>query len=196
MDMNPIISQPEPLRIAILYPGDHAMRERANPAESRFAALFDAFSQAGLRAEPAVYHDDFVAQVRAQLLQVHGVLVWHNPLEDGRSRAVLDTMLREVAAQGVFVSTHPDTILRLGTKDVLLDVRHTPFGSDVQRVESLEQLRQELPQRLRFGARVLKQQRGHRHWCVAGAGLGWPALCSAPCPTRRKRTGHQLRRGT
>jgi hypothetical protein len=148
-------------RLALLYPGDRAARDRADPAASRFAALFAAFAAAGVRAEPAVYHDDFAAEVRAQLLQVQGVLVWHNPIEGGRTRARLDALLREVAAAGVWVSTHPDTILRLGTKDVLFDVRDLPFGSDVHRVGDVAQLRRELPQRLRRGARVLKQHRGH-----------------------------------
>ena len=148
-------------QLAILYPGDRAARDRADPAQSRFAALFTAFSAAGVAAEPAVYHDDFADEVLRQLAQVQAVLVWHNPVEGGRTRARLDTLLREVAARGVFVSTHPETILRLGTKQVLLAVRDLPFGSDAHRVESLAQLRDELPRRLANGARVLKQQRGH-----------------------------------
>jgi hypothetical protein len=89
------------------------------------------------------------------------VQVWCNPIEGGRPRHKLDAMLREVAAAGVHVSVHPDAILALGTKDVLLASRELPFGSDVHRVGSLEQLEAELPGRLRGGARVLKQHRGH-----------------------------------
>jgi hypothetical protein len=150
--------------VALLYPGDRAARDRADPAESRFAALFAAFTDAGVAAEPAVYHDDFADDVAAQLLQgrrVGVVLVWCNPIEDGRRRGRLDALLRDVADAGVLVSAHPDSILRLGTKDVLVDTRDLPFGSDVQRVDSLEQLAAELPERLRLGARVLKQHRGH-----------------------------------
>jgi hypothetical protein len=146
---------------AFLYPGDYAMRERADPRESRFAALFEAFAQEGVAAEPAVYHDDFVDAVRAHLMNVDGVLVWHNPIEGGRTRAVLDAMLCDVAAHGVFVSAHPETILRMGTKDVLLAVRDLPFGSDALRVGSVQALRDELPTRLVTGPRVLKQHRGH-----------------------------------
>ena len=147
--------------LALLYPGDRAMRDRADPAESRFAALFAACEAAGLRTEPAVYHDDFADEVRVQLQRVDGVLVWHNPIEGGRRRDRLDALLRDVADAGVRVSAHPDTILRMGTKDVLVATRELPFGSDVQRIGSLQQLRDELPQRLRRGARVLKQHRGH-----------------------------------
>jgi hypothetical protein len=148
-------------RVALLYPGDRATRDRADPAESRFAALFEALSAAGMPAEPAVYHDDFADEVEAQLQQVDLVQVWCNPIQDGYRRDRLDALLRRVSAAGVQVSTHPDTILKLGTKDVLVDTRDLPFGSDVHRVDSLEQLAAELPRRLAAGARVLKQHRGH-----------------------------------
>jgi hypothetical protein len=148
-------------RIALLYPGDRAQRDRANPAESRFADLFQAFAAAGLRAESAVWHDDFADEVREQLLGCQAMLVWCNPIEAGRRRDRLDALLREVAAQGVIVSAHPDAVLRLGTKDVLLAARDTPFGSDVHRIGSAAQLAAELPARLRQGPRVLKQHRGH-----------------------------------
>lgn len=147
--------------LALLYPGDRAARARSDPAESRFAMLFEAFAAAGVAAQPAVYHDDFADEVAAQLRRVDGVLVWSNPIESGRRRDRLDALLRELAQAGVFVSTHPDVIQRLGTKDVLLAVRDLPFGSDAVRVDSLAQLAAELPQRLRAGARVLKQHRGH-----------------------------------
>jgi len=146
--------------LALLYPGDRAARDRSDPAESRFIALFEAFAAAGIAVEPAVYHDDFADEVAAQLKRVDGVLVWCNPVEAGRRRDRLDAMLRELAAGGIFVSTHPDTLLNLGTKDVLVDVRDLPFGSDAVRVDSLVQLADGLPQRLTSGARVLKQYRG------------------------------------
>jgi hypothetical protein len=148
-------------RLAILYPGDRSARDRADPAASRFLKLFDAFAGADVATEPAVYHDDFHDEVLRQLLRVNGVLVWHNPIEAGRDRSQLDTILRNVAAHGVFVSTHPDTILKLGTKDVLLAVSDLPFGTDVHRVDSLAQAHAQLPERLAIGARVLKQRRGH-----------------------------------
>lgn len=163
--------------LALLYPGDRAMRDRRDPAESRFAALFDAFEAVGVNTEPAVYHDDFADEVAAQLRGVDGVLVWCNPIESGRRRDRLDAVLREAAQAGVFVSTHPDVIARLGTKDVLVDVHDLPFGSDAHRVDSLAQLADELPRRLAHGPRVLKQHRGHsgigvwRVEAVAGSAL-------------------------
>lgn len=150
-----------PLRLAIVYPGDADTRRNATPQNNRFAALFAAFAAAGVDAQPVVYADDWADEVREQLLAMAGALVWVNPIEAGRSRDVLDATLRAVADAGVFVSTHPDTILKLGTKDVLVETRHLGWGSDCWRVDSLAQLRAELPARLAVGARVLKQWRGH-----------------------------------
>ena len=147
--------------VALLYPGDRAARDRSDPAESRFTALFDAFAAAGIHAVPCIWHDDFADEVAAQLQCVHAVLAWCNPIEGGRRRDQLDALLRDVAQRGVLVSTHPDTIQRLGTKDVLVETRALPFGSDVWRIDSLDQLAAELPGRLAHGARVLKQHRGH-----------------------------------
>jgi len=165
--------------VALLYPGDRAMRNRADPAESRFAALFEAFASAGVTAVPAVYNDAFAEEVEAQLRDCRLVLTWCNPIEGGRRRDVLDAMLRRVADLGVVVSAHPETILKLGTKDVLFHTRDLPFGSDVCRIESPKQLEEELPERLRQGPRVLKQYRGHSGigvWRVELVGpIGTPA---------------------
>lgn len=148
-------------KVALLYPGDRAARDRAAPAESRFAALFEALAQAGIAAEPAVWHDDFAHEVEAQLRRVQAVLVWCNPIEGGHRRDRLDALLGEVARAGVLVSAHPEAVRRLGTKDVLYETRDLPFGSDVQRIDSPAQLAADLPTRLQHGPRVLKQNRGH-----------------------------------
>jgi hypothetical protein len=166
-------------QVALLYPGDRAMRDRSDPAESRFAPLFEAFAAAAISATPAVYHDDFADEVEEQLRGADVVLCWCNPIEGGRRRNALDDMLRRVADSGVLVSAHPDAILALGTKDILVDTRELPFGSDAYRVDSLAQLQAELPQRLRDGARVLKQYRGQSGngiWRVEREAAGSPML--------------------
>ena len=111
---------------------------------------------------PAVYNDDFADEVRDQLLQVDAAQVWVNPIEEGRGREKLDAMLREVASSGVLVSAHPDTIQKMGTKDVLYRTRYMGWGSDVRVYRTWDELRNALSTRLNDGqARVLKQFRGH-----------------------------------
>jgi hypothetical protein len=174
--------------IFLLYPGDRPMRDRSDPAESRFASLFDAFARAGLQALPAVYHDDFADEVEAQLREAAVVLVWCNPIEGGRRRDRLDAMLRRVADAGTLVSAHPDAVLKLGTKDVLVDTRDLPFGSDALRIDSLAQLASELPGRLLRGARVLKQHRGH-----SGIGVWRIAYADPSVPDGLLRVRHAQR---
>jgi hypothetical protein len=150
------------LQIAIVYPGDSEVRRLATRENNRFAALFAAFAAHGVDAHPAVYNLTQASELRDQLLKLDGALVWVNPIDAGHSRAPLDGVLREVADAGVFVSTHPDAIMKLGTKDVLVDTREMGWGSDVYRLDTLEQLRAELGDRLAKGEiRVLKQWRGH-----------------------------------
>jgi hypothetical protein len=149
-------------RIAILSPGDRQARRNATSDNSRFSDLFRAFAKRRIHAEPAIYHDDFREDVREQLMQADGVLVWVNPIEGGRDRSALDAMLRDVAASGVFVSTHPDVIVKLGTKEVLYRTRDIGWGCETRLYGSMEQMTRELPLRLTAGkARVLKQNRGN-----------------------------------
>jgi len=150
------------VRIAIVYPGNQESRRNATAENNRFANLFSAFAAQGVRAEPAVYHDELCGEVRQQLFACDAALVWVNPVQDGHDRSVLDSMLREVASAGTFVSTHPDVIQRLGTKEVLFRTREIGWGGDTYLYASLDQMRRELPLRLATGrARVLKQNRGH-----------------------------------
>ena len=165
------------LRIGIVYPGNDETRQAATIENNRFADLFKALIDLDIQAEPVVYHPDFWQEVDQQLRQMDGVLVWINPIQDGHDRTVLDAMLRDIASTGIFVSAHPNIILKMGTKEVLYQTRHLGWGSDTYLYSRLEQLHRELPIRLATTeARVLKQYRGHSgigvwkvEWLNAGA---------------------------
>jgi hypothetical protein len=105
------------IRIAILYPGDYKAWQNATVENNRFADLFRTLAELGASAEPAVYHPDFWQEAQQQISQVDAVLVWVNPIQDGHDRTILDQMLRDTANKGIFVSAHPDIILKMGTKD-------------------------------------------------------------------------------
>src|SRR5581483_8240020 len=92
---------------------------------------------------------------------VDGVLVWVNPIHEGRNRAGLDALLRGVAARGVWVSAHPDVILKMGTKEVLHRTRTMSWGCDTALYRTADAMRAELPRRLAAGARVIKRNRGN-----------------------------------
>ncbi len=168
-------TRPTGARVAILFHGDRRARDTAVPETTRFAAIFKAFRDLGVEAECAVYNDDFAEEVRQQLLRVDAVLVWVNPIVEGRDRSVLDALLRDVSSAGVFLSAHPDVILELGTKEVLYRTCAMGWGCDTHLYRSIDELRRELPQRLAGGnARVLKQYRGH-----SGDGVWRVELASA-----------------
>jgi hypothetical protein len=138
------------------------MRRDATPQNSRFVRVFEALAAVGIEARPAIYDESFADAVRDQLLAVDGVLVWVDPIHQGKTRADLDALLREVAAQGPWVSAHPDVILKMGVKEVLHRTRHMGWGVDTHRYDTAAAFRAEFPSRLRAdGPRVLKQNRGN-----------------------------------
>ncbi|MHC2520750.1 Cj0069 family protein [Bradyrhizobium diazoefficiens] len=153
-----------PLRstVAILSRGDAAARADATPQNSRFVRVFEALAAAGIEARPVIYDETFADAVRDQLLAVDGVLVWVDPIHQGKTRADLDPLLRDVAARGPWVSAHPDVILKMGVKEVLYRTRHLGWGADTHRYDTTASFRAEFPSRLQTdGPRVLKQNRGN-----------------------------------
>ena len=146
-------------RIGLLWRGDPT--EPVPPArQARMAPIFDAFTAQGAHAEGVVYAEEAEASVREQLLALDGVLVWVDPIVDGRERASLDALLRDVASRGVFVSAHPDVIQAMGTKQVLYRTRALPWGTDAHLYRNAAELIADLPPLLRRGPRVVKQDRG------------------------------------
>jgi hypothetical protein len=148
--------------IAILWRGDAAARREATARNSRFVRIFEALAASGIDARPVVYDESFADEVRDQLLAVHGVLVWVDPIHQGKTRSALDPLLRKIAAQGPWVSAHPDIILKVGVKEVLYRTRHFGWGADTHRYADAAAFRAEFPHVLRArGPRVLKQNRGN-----------------------------------
>jgi hypothetical protein len=152
----------KPYRIAILWRGDREAREAATPQNNRFHRIFEELMALGIHAEPAVYDEDFADQVRAQLLPVDGVLVWVDPLHGGKTRTALDSMLRDVASRGPWVSAHPDVTLKMGVKEVLHRTKHLGWGADTHLYRNAAEFHADFPPRLQSaGPRVLKQNRGN-----------------------------------
>jgi len=147
-------------RIGILWRGNR--KDKAAPAHRLFDPLAKSFADLGIVAEPIVFADDAVTQVRAELLRLGAVLVWVDPISDGRNRLQLDALLRETSTTGVWIGTHPDVILKLGTKEVLHRTRALGWGTDTRLYASVQEFNGEFPRILgSSGPRVLKQNRGN-----------------------------------
>jgi hypothetical protein len=163
-------------RIAVLWRGDREGRRAATSQNNRFHRVFEELAALGVQAEPAVFDEDFVGEVREQLLAVDGVLVWVDPLHEGKTRSVLDALLRDVATRGPWVSAHPDVILKMGVKEVLHRTKHLGWGTDTHLYCTAEEFGATFASRLRSaGPRVLKQNRGN-----GGQGVWKVELLSEP----------------
>ncbi|MGV1760924.1 Cj0069 family protein [Rhizobium sp. A22-96] len=155
------MNRPSP-RVAIVWRGDQETRRTATPQNNRYHRIFEELAAVGLVAEPVVFDEGFAGDVLDQLLQVDAVLVWVNPLDDGKTRIVLDALLRKVTDAGRFVSAHPDVILRMGIKEVLYETRNMGWGVDTRLYRTADEFRTMFPSTLvQAGPRVLKPNRGN-----------------------------------
>ena len=101
------------------------------------ASVVDAVAEVGLIAEFAVYNDDASTNALAAH-RFDGALVWVDPVTGSDDRTKLDALLRDVASEGVWVSAHPDTILKMGTKEVLFHTRELGWGSEIYLYRTVE----------------------------------------------------------
>lgn len=104
--------------VALLVYGDsHSSRNALT--EEKYKDLAVKFLAEGFSVTSVLYNDDAVELLRISLLKYQAVLIWVNPMEQGKDRSQLDALLYEIASKGCFVSTHPDIIIKMGTKAVL-----------------------------------------------------------------------------
>jgi hypothetical protein len=179
-------------RVALLWRGD-AGANVPEPSTTRFHLIFSALTALGIAAEPLLYSEEAEEAVRARLLEIDGVLVWVDPLSAGKDRSRLDPLLRALAAQGVWVSTHPDVILKMGVKEVLYRTRALGWGTDTDLYDSTQDFDARFPARLTAsGPRVLKQNRGNGGQGVWKVELVDPAS-RASLPDTPVRVLHALR---
>src|SRR5499427_2550433 len=176
-------------RVAMMFAGDPSTGATLKLEETRLGNIANTLRNVGLDVEAAVYADEVADEVREQLVRVDGVLVWVDPVRKDGNRATLDPLLRDVADHGVFVGSHPDLILKMGTKEVLYQTRNMSWGTDTRLYTTLEQFGRELPQCLAEGKpRVLKQYRGN-----GGIGVWKVEAVDPSVPRGRVRVRHALR---
>jgi hypothetical protein len=152
----------KPARIAVLWRGDPAAAHTPTSYEARLRPVIGALNAAGFAAEGVVWFDDAAETLSTRLADAAGVLVWINPLANGRDRSIVDAVLRRIAAAGVWVSTHPDVTARMGTKEVLYATRDLGWGSDTDLYKDERTFDTGFWPRIDRGAtRVLKPLRGN-----------------------------------
>jgi hypothetical protein len=173
-------------RVGVLWRGETG--DQAAAGEGRFGPTLAALRARGLRAEPVVFAEDAAERVRERLRELDAVLVWVDPIMGGVDRTRLDAVLRDAASAGVWVSTHPDVILAMGTKDVLVRTQAMEWGTPCVVHRTLAGMRERLPARLSLGPRVLKQYRGS-----SGSGVWRVETVGAAGPDAPVRVQHAAR---
>jgi hypothetical protein len=149
------------MRVAVIWRGSSDVEPAATRNYERLRPIFDALAQQGIDAAPVLY-TDAGTDLRERLLRCDGALVWVDPISEGRTRQALNEILRDVVAHGGWVSAHPGTIDKMGTKEVLYRTRALGWGTDTRLYESMDSFDANFPASLAdAGPRVLKQNRGN-----------------------------------
>ncbi len=131
-------------------------------AEDKYRLLAEQMAGRQWLVRTLTYHGSRRDAAHREARACDAVLVWINPVEPQLDRPALDAFLRELAADGVLVSAHPDTVLRIGTKDVLVTTQSLGWSVDASAHRSADDFRADFPTKVRRdGTRVLKQYRGH-----------------------------------
>ena len=148
--------------VGIIWRGDRDASGEPLDTNPRLRPVFAALADAGITAEPVLFAEETLEAARAQMLALGGLLIWVDPLTGGRDRSALDALLREVARAGVWVSAHPDVIMKMGAKEVVFRTKALGWGSDARLYSTLTDMRERLPALLASGsARVIKRNRGN-----------------------------------
>lgn len=145
--------------IAILiYAESNSVRNALT--EEKYKNLAAAFLEQGFDIQSVIYNDDIADKLSIELQHYDAILVWVNPIEQGNDRKRLDSMLTALSAQGVFVTAHPDVILKIGTKEILFKTKDTDFGGDCKLYHSFDDFKKRFLQ-YNGETRILKQYRGN-----------------------------------
>ena len=147
-------------KVAIVVYGDMDSTRNAL-LEDNFKPLAEALSEVGFAPSSVLYHDDRAKLLVNDLQQYAAVLVWVDPIVQGRDRRVLDQLLADVSDRDIFVSTHPEIIQKIGTKRVLYTSRQMSWGGDTEMYTDHTDFEQRfIPSLGNSSIRVLKQYRG------------------------------------
>jgi hypothetical protein len=163
-------------QVAVVFTGEKAHGRAAEPSP-RLTPVLCALAELGLAVEPVGYGAVGAEELRDRLATADGVLAWVDPVGPHGDRCTLDASLREAAAAGAWIGSHPDVIAKMGTKEVLYTTRGLGWGADTHLYRIPGEFRSAFPARLAAdGIRVLKPNRGNGGlgvWKVTlGDGLG------------------------
>jgi hypothetical protein len=151
----------KPYVIAFLIYGE-TLGDRHALTEEKYRDLASAFLSKGFDVHSVLYNDKWVDTLYSDLLNFDAVLVWVNPIEQGKDRRKLDALLIDLSNNGCFVSTHPEVIAKIGTKEVLYKTQNIGWVGETELYASYDDFVTRFQHSLhKSGTRVLKQCRGN-----------------------------------
>ncbi|MFL5789811.1 MAG: Cj0069 family protein [Flavisolibacter sp.] len=151
----------KPLSIAFLVYGEHGSSRNAL-TEEKYKDLANAFISSGFSVQSVLYNDEEKEQLYSTLSAFDAILVWVNPIEQGKDRTHLNNLLSRLSHQGCLVSAHPNAILKMGTKEVLFRTKQMDWGGNIQLYTSYNEFEKNFPKSLeQRKVKVLKQYRGN-----------------------------------
>jgi len=149
--------------IALVLYGDNNSTRNAL-TDDGFKGLADELVVVGFNVESVLYHPSNAKKVQTYLEQFDGVMSWVEPKDRvarGEDNLNFDEVLLNLSQKGVFVSTHPEVIFKIGTKEVLYSTREMDWGGDVELYPDYENFRMRFLSSLENSSvRILKQHRG------------------------------------
>lgn len=146
--------------IALMIYGEPGSAKNAL-TEEKYKKLAASFIEKGFDVHSVCYHNSVADALSKQLLKFDAILVWVNPIEQQGDRKRLDALLKDLSDNGVFVSAHPETILKIGTKEILYKVKDEEFGMHAKLYDSIDDFEQKFLNSINAGTRILKQYRGN-----------------------------------
>jgi hypothetical protein len=151
----------KPYAIAFLIYGE-THGDRNALTEEKYRDLASALLAKGFEVQSVLYNEKWVDTLYIDLLNFDAVLVWVNPIEQGKDRRKLDSLLVKLSNRGCFVSTHPEVIVKIGTKDVLYKTQNIGWVGETELYANYEDFVARFWESLhKRGTMVLKQYRGN-----------------------------------
>jgi len=149
--------------IALILYGDSNSTRNAF-TDDNFKGLAESLSDSGFNVESVLYHYSKAKQLESELQRFTAAFSWVNPkerIERGTDNLNLDDILLSISKKGVYVSTHPEIILKIGTKKVLYSTRNMDWGGDTALYADYEDFEKRFINSLdNSSVRILKQYRG------------------------------------
>lgn len=154
--------------------------------EDNYKPLADSLIENGFNVESVLFHDTRIKHLEKKLPEFDAVMVWVDAIVQGVDRRPLDTLLIEAAKKGVFVSTHPDIIQKIGTKQVLFSTKDMDWGGDIELYSTYQDFESRFFSSLdgcSSNIRVLKKYRGSNGNGVYKVYLVDNDVCLIPAPS-------------